>query len=98
MLLHSERSWIESNTKYSPIWYKCSSSAAKGEDQKLSSDTINLYRRVSEEEKLVKARHNDRKDQPEDPSSESRYRHVEIIGVGDGRPHLWVRTFVVRAD
>ena len=98
MLFQGEWSWIESNTKYSPIWYKCSSSAAKGEDQKLSGDSTNLYRRESEEEKLVKARHNDRKDQPQDPSSESRYRHVEIICVGDGGPHLWVRTLVVKAD
>jgi len=41
---------------------KCSSSTAKGEGQKLSSDTTNLNSRESEEEKLVKARHNDRKD------------------------------------
>jgi hypothetical protein len=34
MLLHGERPRIELNTKYSPIWYKCSSKTAKGEDQK----------------------------------------------------------------
>lgn len=61
MLLHGERPWIESNTKYSPIWYELSSSTAKGEGQKLSGDTTNLYGRESEEEELVKARHNDRK-------------------------------------
>ena len=98
MLFHGERPWIESNTKYSPIWCKCSKSTAKGEDQKLGGDTTDLYRRESEEEKLVKAGHNDRKGYPEEPSSESRYRHVKIIGVGNGGTHFRIRTLVVKPD
>ena len=98
MLLQGERPGIESNTKYSPIRYKCSTGTAKGVDQKLSGETTNPYRRESEEEKLVHARHNDRKDYPKDPSSKSRYRHFKIIGVGNGGPHFRVRTLVVKAD
>lgn len=97
MFFDSERSGIKPNTEDGPIWYNCSGSTANWEGQELTDDTSNLYGRKSEEEELVKAWEKDGKGYSDDPSSESRYRHVEIVGVGDGWPHFWVRTLVVKA-
>ena len=47
---------------------------------------------------MVEAGEKDRKGYANDPSSESRYRHIEIIGVGDGGPDFRVRTLIVKAD